>query len=476
MPSSYGRVSVLPARVPPPCTHALALVCYCFPWMIRIANGQGFWGDWSEAPVRLVEDGPIDYLTLDYLAEVTMSILRKQRSANSAAGYARDFPPLIGRLAKRLRSRGVRVIANAGGVNPQACAAEVRRLAPELMVAIVHGDDISDRIDDLLQRGQELRNMDTGEPLAGIRDKLLSANAYIGAFPLAEALATGADVVITGRCSDAALALAPMVHQFGWGVDDLHLLAAGTAAGHVVECGAQCTGGNCQADWQSIPDLADIGYPIIEAEPDGVMTITKHRGTGGRVDSRSVREQIVYEIGDPTAYMTPDCVADFTSIQLRDEGRDRVRLTGVRGKPAPEMLKVSIAYAWGWKAVGSLVFSAPDALDKARAADAIVRRRLADAKLEFESIHTEYLGYNACHGDVAVKASDIPEVQLRIGVRARDHAPVERFTRELIPLVLSGPPTATGYGEGRPAVREIVAFWPALIPRDEVKVRVEVVS
>ena len=444
--------------------------------MIRIANGQGFWGDWSEAPVRLVEDGPIDYLTLDYLAEVTMSILQKQKKADPALGYARDFPPLIGRLAKKLKSRGVRVVANAGGVNPRACAAEVRRLAPELRVAIVTGDDVLNRINDMLTRGIELRNMDTGEPLTTIRQHVSSANAYIGAFPLAEALATGADVVITGRCSDAALALAPMIYQFGWTPSDLDLLANGVAAGHVIECGTQCTGGNCQAEWQSIDDLAHIGYPIVEAEPDGAMTITKHARSGGRVDSRSVREQLVYEIGDPSAYFTPDVVADFTTVQVRDDGKDRVRLSGTQGKPAPEMLKVSIAYAWGWKAIGTLVFSAPDAVVKARAADNIVRRRLADAALQFDAIHTEFFGYNACHGAAATTSNDVPEVQLRIGVRARDRAPVDRFTRELIPLVLSGPPTATGYGEGRPAVREVLAFWPALIPREEIHTRVEVLG
>src|SRR4051794_11741902 len=227
--------------------------------MIRIANGQGFWGDWLEAPVRLVEQGPIDYLALDYLAEITMSILQKQKLANPQLGYARDFPPLIGRLAKKLRSRGVRVIANAGGVNPVACAEEVHRLAPDLSIAVVLGDDIYDRIDDLLARGVELCNMETDEPLSGVRDRILSANAYTGAFPLAEALQTRADVVIAGRCTDTALALAPMIHEFDWKAEDWNLLAAGTVAGHIIECGAQCTGGNCLADWQSIPSMAEIG-------------------------------------------------------------------------------------------------------------------------------------------------------------------------------------------------------------------------
>jgi hypothetical protein len=444
--------------------------------VIRIANGQGFWGDWLEAPVRLVEQGPIDYLILDYLAEVTMSILQKQKEADPKLGYARDFPPLMARIAKLMKEREVKVIANAGGVNPVACAQEVRRIAPNLKVAIVLGDDVFGRIDDFLGDGLSMRNMDTGAPLVTIRDRILSANAYIGAFPLAEALATGADVVIAGRCTDTALALAPMIHRYGWKPDDWNHLAAGTIAGHIVECGAQSTGGNCQADWQRIPDMANIGYPIIEAEPDGVFSITKHFGTGGRVTTDTIKEQLLYELGDPKNYITPDCTADFTTIRLANAGPDRVRVTGIKGGPRTDSLKLSISYSDGWKAIGTLVYSAPQALEKARAADQIVRRRLEQLGLTFDEIYTEFFGVNACHGPVAVPVADPPEVQLRIGVRSQERKPVDRFTRELIPLVLNGPPTATGFGEGRPPVREVVAFWPALIPRDRIETKVEVVE
>jgi Acyclic terpene utilisation family protein AtuA len=444
--------------------------------MIRIANGQGFWGDWLEAPVRLIEQGPIDYLVLDYLAEVTMSILQKQKKADPELGYARDFPPLIARIERLLKERNVKVIANAGGVNPIACALEVRRIAPSLKVAVVLGDDIYARLDEFLAAGHEMRNMDTDAPLSTIRERIQSANAYIGAFPLAEALATGADVVVTGRCADAALSLAPMVHRFGWKADEWDTLASGIVAGHIVECGAQCTGGNCQVDWQSVPDLANIGYPIIEAEHDGSFVITKHPGTGGRVSSDVIKEQLLYEIGDPKNYFTPDCVADFTTVQLKDCGANRVRVSGVRGGPRPEMLKLSISYSCGWKSIGTLVYSAPQALEKAKAADAIVRERLKQLGLHFDEIYTEFFGVNACHGPVAVPNPDPPEVQLRIGARGPDRKAVDRFTRELIPLVLSGPPTATGYGEGRPTVREVVAYWPALIPRELVPTKVEVVE
>src|SRR5882724_247410 len=444
--------------------------------MIRIANGQGFWGDWLEAPVRLVEQGPIDYLILDYLAEVTMSILQKQKDNDLELGYARDFPPLIGRISKQMIERNVRVIANAGGVNPLACALAVLKAAPGLKVAVVTGDDIFPRLDELIAKGHALSDMDTGQPLSTIRPRVLSANVYIGAFPLAQALATGAQVVIAGRCTDTALALAPVIHRFGWSDQDWDKLAAGTIAGHIVECGAQCTGGNSQVDWQNIPDMANVGYPIIEAEPDGSFTITKHAGTGGRVHSDVVKEQLLYELGDPRNYITPDCVADFTSIHLDDTGPDRVRVSGIRGGPRPATLKVSISYSNGWKAMGTLVYSWPEALEKALAADAIVRQRLAGLGLQFDEIYTEYLGVNACHGAIAPPVADAPEVQLRIGARGQNKSAVERFTRELIPLVLNGPPGATGFGDGKPAVREIVAYWPALLPREEIQTMVKVLS
>ena len=444
--------------------------------MIRIANGQGFWGDWLEAPVRLVDGGPIDYLTLDYLAEVTMSILQKQRQADPELGYARDFPPLIGRIAKKLEDRRIKVLANAGGVNPVACARAVLKAAPDLKVAVVLGDDILDRIEEFLGKGYEMRNIDSGEPLDGIRDRILSANAYIGAFPLAEALATGADVVISGRCADAALVLAPMIDRFGWEPEDWDKLASGIVAGHIIECGAQCTGGNYQAGWQNIPDLANIGYPIVEAEPDGSFAVTKHPGTGGRIDSHGIKEQLLYEIGDPCQYMTPDCVADFTSVGIEDTGPDRVRGSGVRGAPRPPMLKASISYDAGWKSSGTLVYTWPQAIEKARAADRIVRERLEQLGLRFDEIYSEFFGVNACHGPAAPPSADPPEVQLRISVRGSDKRAVDRFTREMIPLVLTGPPGGTGYGEGRPSVRQIVAYWPALVPREEIRTRVEVVE
>src|SRR5205085_5067943 len=404
--------------------------------LIRVACGQGFWGDMLDAPVRQVEGGPLDYLMLDYLAEVTMSIMQKQRARDPLLGYARDFVPLMREILPACVARNIRVTANAGGVNPPACAAAVRDVARELGLAgrvqlgIVTGDDILDRIDDFLARGIELRNMDTGEPLSSVRDRIQSANAYLGAAPIVEALNRGAQAVITGRATDTGLTLGPMIHEFGWAGDDWDRLAAGTIAGHIIECGAQCSGGNCQYEWQSIPDLANVGFPIAEAAPDGTFVITKHEGTGGRVNVPSVKEQLLYEMGDPHEYITPDCVADFTTIQLADAGTDRVRVFGIKGRPATDSLKVSISYSSGFKAVGTLVYAWPDAYEKAKAADRILRARLDRLGLKFERMLTEFVGANATHGPLAGEPSrDVAEVQLRIGVRGNDRKAIERFTK-----------------------------------------------
>lgn len=450
---------------------------------VRIAAGQGFWGDLPDAPVRQVEGGPIDYLMLDYLAEVTMSIMQKQRSRDPSAGYARDFIPLMKQILPACVERNIRVTANAGGVNVKGCAdalGEVARelgLSGKLRIGVVTGDDIMARLDEFLSRGIELRNMDTGEPLSTVRDRIQSANVYLGAAPMVEALDRGAQIVITGRATDTGLTLAPLMHEFGWAADDWNKLAAGTIAGHIIECGAQCSGGNCQYEWRSIPNLANVGFPIVEAAPDGTFVITKHERTGGWVIIPSVKEQLVYEMGDPHQYITPDCIADFTSVQLEYEGRDRVRVFGIEGRPATDTHKVSISYSAGYKAVGTLVYTWPEAYDKAQAADRILRARLDRLGLKFDQILTEFVGANATHGLLAGEPSpDLPEVQLRVGVRSEDRAAVERFTKEIAPLVLTGPPGVTGFAGGRPKVEEIVAYWPALIPKTEISTVVDVVS
>ena len=389
------------------------------------------------------------------------------------------------RILPIVAERRIKITANAGGVNPRGCAqavAEVARrlrLKGKLRIGVVTGDDLLGRLDGLLARGHELRNLDTNRRLADVRDRVVSANAYLGAWPVVDALRRDADVVVTGRVTDTGLTLAPMIHAFGWRPDAWDLLAAGTVAGHTIECGAQCSGGNCLVDWERIPDLANVGYPIVEAAPDGTFEITKHPGTGGRISVAGVTEQLVYEMGNPAEYITPDCIADFTTIRLEQHGKDRVRVSGVRGRPATDKLKVSMGYFYGYKAVGTLVYAWPDAYQKAQAADRILRQRLADLGLKFESVLTEFVGADATHGPLARASApldQLPEVQLRIGVRSPDRAAVDRFTREIAPLILNGPPSVTGFAGGRPKPEEIVAYWPALLDKGMVEPCVEVVD
>jgi len=450
---------------------------------IRIASGQGFWGDLIDAPYNQVTKGPIDYLIMDYLAEVTMSILQKQKNKNPDLGYARDIPELMKRILPHCVEKNIKVITNGGGVNPVACANAIINVAKELgikdlKIGIVLGDDIRSRMDELIASGEELKNMETGEPIITIKEKILSANVYFGAFPIVEALEKGADIIITGRTTDTGLTLAPMIYEFGWKKSDINLVCAGTVAGHILECGAQSSGGNFLGDWQSIPNMAEIGFPIAEAFPNGDVIITKHKNTGGRVSFETVAEQLVYEIGDPKNYITPDCIADFTSIQLKDLGYDQVLVTGVSGFPETEFYKVSCSYADGYSAFASLTYCWPEAITKAKAADQILRKRMENLNLKFDEIRGEFIGYDSTHGPLSKKLNedDINEIMLRVGVRSYDYKSVERFGKEIAPLILTGPPGVTGFAGGRPKPSEVVAYWPALISKSVVQPVVEILT
>ncbi|MBP9663912.1 MAG: DUF1446 domain-containing protein [Pyrinomonadaceae bacterium] len=478
---------------------------------VRVAGGQGFWGDLLTAPIDQVRKGPIDYLMLDYLAEVTMSILQKQKNRDPQAGYARDFVELLREILPDCVEKNIKVLSNAGGVNVEGCASAIADAARELglqgkvNIGVVTGDDVLDKLDNWLEQGVAINSMDDGTPLSAIRDKVQSANVYLGAEALVEALGKGANVIVGGRLTDTGLTLAPLMHEFGWTFDDWDKVSAGTIAGHIIECGAQSSGGNCQYDWQSIPDMANIGFPIIEASPNGEFIVTKHEGTGGRVNVQSVTEQLLYEMGDPHEYITPDVVADFASIQLEPAGENRVRVHGITGHPKTDFYKVSIAYTGGYKSVGTLVYSWPDALEKAQAADKILRERLDNLGLKFDTILTEFVGVSATHahlagtraplpamsakhepnlspeepaiaGKGARVPTDIPEVQLRIGVRGQNKSDVERFTKEIAPLILTGPPAVTGFAGGRPKVEEIMAYFPALIPKSLIETKVDIVE
>src|SRR5688500_3059839 len=333
---------------------------------IRIANGAGFLGDWLDAPRRLVERAQVDYLTIEHLAELTMSILARLREKDANAGYAEDFLDILRSLTPALKQQPqLKIIANSGGMNPRACArAAAKALGEaglgEVTIGCVTGDDLLPQIDRLLKH-EQLQNLDTGDSLqSAIRNPqsvIVSANAYLGARPIADALAKGARIVITGRVADASLAVGPAMHEFCCQWDDCDKLAAASVAGHLIECGAQVTGGY-SVDWQDY-ELADVGYPIAELSDDGGAVITKPPGTGGAVTRRTVVEQLVYEIGDPQHYLTPDVDCDFTTIEVKDIGRDRVQVTGATGRPATDY-KVSLAYRDGWMASGTLLVYGPD--------------------------------------------------------------------------------------------------------------------
>ncbi|MFZ4568626.1 MAG: acyclic terpene utilization AtuA family protein [Bacteroidota bacterium] len=448
--------------------------------VVKIASGQGFWGDLLSAPLMQVSKGDIDYLMLDYLAEVTMSILQKQKMKNPEAGYAKDLIQTCEDVLPFIKQKGIKLITNGGGVNPEAAMEAVFGIAKKLgitglKIGIVTGDNILMNIDGLIQNGNSMNNMETGQPIIEVKHKLLSANVYFGALPIVEALKAGADIVITGRTTDTGLTLAPMIYEFGWSFTDWDKLAAGTVAGHINECGAQASGGNFLGDWESLPDMANVGFPIIEAYEDGSFIVTKHDGTGGAVTRETVSEQLMYEIGNPAEYITPDCIADFTSINLEDLGNNRVKVYGITGQPATEYYKVSASYSDGYVAFSSLTYCAPDAYKKAQVADSILRKRLEQLGLQFDEIRTEYIGMNACHGPIA-KVIEPNEVMMRIGVRSRDYASVERFGKEIAPLILTGPPSVTGFAGGRPKPSDVVAYFPALLKKDTVSHLVSVKS
>lgn len=450
---------------------------------IRIASGQGFWGDLLTAPKDQVTKGPVDYLMMDYLAEVTMSIMQKQKLRDPKLGYAKDLVTTIDDILPDLVKGNIKLITNGGGVNLEACRDAILEVARKhglpLKLGIVTGDNILNDIDELMAQGGELKNMESGEALDTVRGRLLSANVYLGAAPIVEALRQGAQIVITGRTTDTGLALAPMIYEFGWEMNDWNRIAAGTIAGHIIECGAQSSGGNYMGDWRGMPDMANVGFPIVEATPSGEFWVTKHEGTGGRVTRGTVAEQCLYEIGDPREYITPDVIADFMSINLEDEGNDRVRVYGITGRENTPFYKVSMSYSDGYSAFATLGYAWPEALDKARAADAILRKRLENLGLTFDEVLTEYIGYNACHGPLSEAANPDPqEVMMRVGVRGQDYKAVERFGKEIAPLILTGPPNVTGFAGGRPRPSDVVAYWPALIEKTLIdpRVKIEVVE
>lgn len=437
---------------------------------IRIGNGAGFWGDNLDAPRRLVETARLDYLTLEYLAELTLSILARLREKDPTAGYAHDFLPVLKSLVPSLKAQPqLKIVTNAGGMNPASCAQAAAKILAEAglgdtVIGVVSGDDLLPRIGEIRAAGCEFENLDDGRPLSDLQQPIVSANAYLGARPIAAALTKGARIVITGRVADASLTVGPAVHEFGWSWDDWNKLAGASVAGHLIECGAQATGGYSHA-WPSV-DLADVGYPIAELEGDGSTAITKPKGSGGEVSRDTVRSQLLYEIGDPRHYLTPDVDCDFTTVRIDDDLADCVRVRGAQGTSAPGTLKVSLAYRDGFMADGRLLVYGRDCVAKAHDCARIIWAKLREAGFEYARSHVELLGAGGGVPGLHEPPPELREVVLRLAVHDPRREAVERFTREFAPLATSGPAGLAGYTQARGEVRPVFAYWPTLVPRE----------
>ncbi len=462
------------------------------PSVLKVANACAFWGDQPDAAQRLVAEQPdIDYLTLDYLAEVSLSIMAIQRGKDPTAGYARDFLDVLRSLAPFWLAGGrTKLVTNAGGLDPIACGRAARDLLDgarlkHLRIAVIVGDDVLAHLNDAVRFGSKepvsnrpqtatsaesrFDNLETGAALETIASRLVTANAYVGAAPIANALQAGADIVITGRVADPSLTVGPCVAHFRWSHVDYDRLAGATVAGHLIECGTQVCGG-FSTDWLDLPVRDDIGFPVAEISSDGSCVITKPAGTGGAVNVQSVKEQLLYEIGDPAKYLSPDATVSFLSLVVQQLGPDRVRVTGASGGPPPSTLKVSATYRDGYKAHGMLTVFGSNASAKARRAGEAVLQKLSRRGCVFRETLIECLGSGASVAGVVHRphANDAIEIVLRISVAAETREPVELFAREFAPLVTCGPQGVTGYATGRPKVLPVFGYWPCLIERDRV--------
>ncbi|HKT53090.1 MAG TPA: acyclic terpene utilization AtuA family protein [Caulobacteraceae bacterium] len=444
--------------------------------VIRVGGASGFWGDSSIAAPQLLGVQDLDYLVFDYLAEITMSILARVRAKDPDAGYATDFVEVIAANLRTLSERGVRVIANAGGVNPLACGralqSAIDKAGHSLKVGVVVGDDLLPQLDKLRAGG--ITDMFSGAPLP---DHVLSANAYLGAFPIARALDAGADIVVTGRCVDAAVTLGAAIHAFGWKPEDFDRLAGGALAGHIIECGAQATGG-IHTDWESTGDWANIGYPIAEVGADGGFVVTKPPSTGGLVSFGTVAEQLVYEIGDPAAYLLPDVTCDFTNVRLEETGADRVRVTGARGLPPTDTYKASLTFADGYRVGAYLTIGGVDAVRKAEKVGEAVVRRCADMLKarnlpSYDETSVEVLGGESFYGPHS-RARGSREVVLKLAAKHQQARPLEMMMRELTSSGTSMAPGITIMGGNRPKVSPVVRLFSCLTPKADLVVELQV--
>lgn len=442
---------------------------------VRIGCAAAFWGDTQSAVGQLITKGDIDYLVGDYLAEITMSILTAKRMRNPDEGYAIDFVLQLQPYLAQIKEQGIKVVSNSGGVNPKSCRDALQMAAEEagveLQIAVVLGDDLRERAKELEGTIQPLEAGEKTPP------NLLSMNAYLGALPIKAALDAGADVVITGRCVDSAVVLGPLMHEFDWQAGDYDKLASGSLAGHIVECGAQCTGGNF-TDWEKVPGYEDMGFPVVEVEPDGSFTVSKPPGTGGLVSTDTVCEQMLYEIGDPRAYMLPDVVCDFTRVKLEQVGENQVRVSGAKGLPPTDTYKVSATYPSGQRSTAMFMIGGIDAAKKARrVGEAILSKTSAmfsEQDLgEYTGTDIEVLGAEDTYGPHS-RAGDTREVIVKIAVTHDNPKALKLFTREIAQAATGMTPGVTGYFGGRPRVTPVVKLFSCLVPKSVVEVQFDI--
>ena len=450
--------------------------------LVRLGSGSGFWGDALDPAEELVARGELDYLSMDYLAELTMALLQRVKMKSGGEGYIPDLVPHMATLLPLARARGTRLVNNGGGVNPRAAAERVRDVAREqglrgTRVALVEGDDVLDRLDQFVADGLTLENMDTGDrDFAAIRKRVVAANVYTDGTGIVRALENGAHVVITGRVSDNALFVGPIMHEFGWRHDetDPDKIAAAITVGHVVECAAACTGG-MSSRFADMPSMGRAGFPIIEFSGDGSAVITKLPGTGGRVDAFTIKEHLVYEIGDPANYLMPDGVADFTRLHLEEIGPDRVRMSRMGGRRRPDTLKLVIGYHDGWIGEGMLFFPWPDAIARARKAQQTLQERFEWMGLRADALQFDLVGVNTLHGPAApVPEGELNEVGLRVAIHTASREEAEKVRRACTHLWIMGP-GGTSFGTPMKP-RPVVAAWPTLVPRDVVRQNVEILE
>ena len=440
---------------------------------VVIGGGQGFWGDSPDAAIHMVRNAHLNYMACDYLAELTLSIMARQKLQNPAAGYARDFLELMKEIAGDAKQRGVRILTNAGGMNIEGCVEGLRKIAEakglaDYKIGYVTGDDLSGKIDGMLAAGVAFDNMDDVGDFSEIKDKIVNANVYFGHEPILDCLRQEADVVLTGRSTDSALFLAPIMHELGWAADDWDNLARGIMVGHLLECGGQGAGGNFDYGWRDVPRMDELGFPIAEISNE-VFHITKAPDCGGLISEQSLKEQFLYEVHDPANYITPDVTVDISQATLTQTDENRVRVANIAGKKRPEMLKLSIGYLAGYKIAAMLSFAWPDAYEKAQYTAEIILKKMKRKNLQAEDIRIDYIGLNALHLAVADTSPEmvknLNEVVLRIAIRTKTKEEAAKLIPEIAPLQLNGPPGASFFG-GRAHVQEVIGLWPTLIPRD----------